>query len=254
VVIEDGGSQLAGSALDAHGNAQITIGLLAGAHALRAVYAGDSAHQGSASDVSIVSAQSSTTPDFQISVNPASLTLVPGQSGTVIAAVTPVNAEYLGAPMFVTLSCSGFPDQSSCSFTPENIEILPGATAAIDSDMVIATQAEPTHGPNGMITPPRASSHPVDWAVLLPGALGFLGIAFAARRRRWLIRLSMLSLLALVAVLGTSACNPQYNYYNHGPPYNLPTPAGTYTLTVTAQSSNGVTATTHTTPFALTVQ
>lgn len=253
IVIQDGDKQIAGAALDTQGNAQIAVGLLPGSHSLRAVYAGDTTHQASASEIAGVTAQASTTPDFQISVNPASLTLVAGQSGTVTAAVTPVNAAALTAPMFVTLSCSGFPDQSSCTFTPENVEILPGATAAINSNMVITTQAQPTHG-TGMLTPPRTGSRPVDWAVLLPGAFGLMGLAFSARRRRWLNRLSLLGLLALVTVLGTTACAPLYNYYNHGPPYNLPTPAGTYTLTVTAQSSNGITATTHSTPFALTVQ
>ena len=81
-----------------------------------------------------------------------------------------------------------------------------------------------------------------------------IGLAFSARRRRWLSRLSLLALLALVACLGTTACNPLWNYQNHGPPYNLPTPSGTYTLLVTAQSSNGVTASTHTTKLVLTVQ
>jgi hypothetical protein len=66
--------------------------------------------------------------------------------------------------------------------------------------------------------------------------------------------LSLVALVALVTVLGTSACAPRYNYFNHGPPHNLPTPAGTYSLSVTAQSSNGVTATTHTTVLALTVK
>jgi len=253
VVIEDGGRQLGGAALDAKGEAQVTLGLLPGSHALRAVYAGDGAHQASASEVSAVTAQSSSTPDFAVSVNPASLSLVAGQTGTVIASVTPVNAAALTAPMFVTLSCSGFPDQSSCSFTPENVEILPNATAPINSSMVIATQAQPTHG-TGALTPPKMGGHSVDWAVLLPGVLGLAGMGFAARRRRWLNRLSLLGLMALVTVLGTTACSPLYNYYNHGPPYNLPTPAGSYTLTITAQSSNGVTATTHTTPLALTVK
>lgn len=253
VVIEDGGRQFAGAALDAQGKAQVAVSLTPGSHSLRAVYAGDSSHQASASDIFSVSAQTSSTPDFQISVNPGSLTLTAGQTGTVVASVTPVNAAALTAPMFVTLSCAGFPDQSTCSFTPENVEILPGATAAINSNMVVATQAQPTHG-TGTLTSPKMGGHAVDWAVLLPGVLSLAGLGFAARRRRWVSRLSLLGLLALVTVLGTTACSPLYNYYNHGPPYNLPTPAGSYTLTITAQSSNGVTATTHTTPFALTVK
>ena len=41
--------------------------------------------------------------------------------------------------MFVTLSCSGLPDQSTCTFTPQNIQILPNATKAVTSSLVIAT-------------------------------------------------------------------------------------------------------------------
>jgi hypothetical protein len=247
VVIEDGKRQVAGAALDTNGEATIAIGLLPGAHALRAVFAGDDAHQASVSAVSEVSAQASATPDFQISVNPASLSLMPGQSGNVVVSVTPLNASALTAPMFVTLSCSGFPDQSSCTFTPENVEILQGATAAITSNLTVTTAA-------GTAALARPEKHAVSWAVLLPGVFTLGGIAFATRRRRWLNRLSLMGLVALVSVLGMSACAPRYNYFNHGPPHNLPTPSGNYTLTVTAQSSNGVTATAHSAPLALTVK
>jgi len=64
----------------------------------------------------------------------------------------------------------------------------------------------------------------------------------------------LLGLVGFVSIIGATACAPRYNYYNHGPPFNLPTPAGSYTLQITAQSSNGITATTHTIPFALTVK
>jgi len=256
VVILDNYRQLAGAALNANGEAQITVGLLPGEHALRAVYNGDAAHQGSHSDVAPVSAITGGAPDFQVAVAPGSLTLTAGQSGTVTASVTPINSSALTAPMFVTLSCSGNPDQSSCSFTPENLEILPNATVAVTSSIVITTQAMPPHygGSSAAHPPARPGTHRVAWAVLFPGALGMVGLAFSARRRRWLSRLALLGLLALITCLGTTACNPLYNYQNHGPPYNLPTPAGTYNLTVAAQSSNGVTATTHTTTMVLTVK
>ena len=102
--------------------------------------------------------------------------------------------------------------------------------------------------------PASPGSHPVALAVLFPGAVGMIGLAFSARRRRWLSRLALLGLLALITCLGTTACNPLWYYQNHGPPYNLPTPPGTYTLLVSAQSSNGVTASTHTTNLVLTVK
>ena len=252
VAIKDHGRQLAGAALNAEGRATIQLDLPGGDHLLRAVYTGDATHQSSVSVSSALHAMNSGgTPDFQISVAPASLTLTAGQSGTVIASVTPEYGASLTAPMFVTLSCSSLPDQSSCTFTPENVEILPGATAAVTSSMVLQTEAAST----ALASPaPKPGSTPVAWAFLLPGSLALVGIAWGSRRRRWLCRFSLVALVGLVSVLGTTACNPRYYYLNHGPPTNPATPSGTYTITVAAQSSNGVSATTHTTTMALTVK
>jgi hypothetical protein len=250
IAILDRGKPLAGVVLDAAGRATATIDLAGGDHGLSAVFTGDSAHLGSSSEVTPVHAVSGSTPDFSVSIAPATLSLKQGQSGSATVSVTPVNAASLTAPMFVTISCAGLPDQSACTFTPENIEIPVGATAAINSSLVLSTQATSLARaePNA-----KRGAQPVALAVLLPGAFVLGGIAFGARRRRFLSRLVLLSLVAFVSVLGTVACAPLYNYHNHGPPYNLPTPAGSYSVTIAAQSSNGVTATTHTTTIALTV-
>lgn len=248
IALSDHGRPLAGAVLNAQGQATFAVDLAAGAHSLTANYAGDTSHRASVSPAASVQAQDSGTPDFQISVAPATLTLTPGQSGTVVASVTPENASALTAPMFVTLSCSGLPDESSCAFTPENIEVLPNATAAIPSNMLVITNL-PSYASLG-----RPRSRGLALAILLPGALGLGGVAFSFRRRRLLHRLSLLALVALVGLLGATACNARYDYYHHGPPLDPATPAGTYTVDVTAQSSNGVTATTHTTTLAFTVQ
>lgn len=253
VVIQEDGRQLAGAALSAEGHVRLQFALPAGDHNLTAVYQGDATHQASVSAPAGVRAQAAaSTPDFQVSASPASLSLTAGQSGTVVVSLTPVNASSLSGPMFVTLACSGFPDQATCTFTPENVEILPNATTAITSSMILTTQAR--NRTTQLQRPGRPDHRPVAWAVLLPGALSLGGLAFSARRRRWLSRLFLLGFVGLVSVLGTTACAPLYYYYEHGPPYNLPTPAGSYTLQITAQSSNGITATTHTIPFALTVK
>jgi hypothetical protein len=246
VTLFDNGQPLAGSALNADGHASLVAALPAGAHSLQAVYSGDGAHLASSSFRQRVEAQSTTTPNFTVSVNPATLTLTAGQNGTVVASVTPENASGLTSPMFVTLSCSGLPDQASCTFTPENVEILPNATAPITSTMVVLTQAASSAS--------LAHSSSIAWAILLPGAFGLGGIAWSFRRRQWLSRFSLLALVGLVTMLGTTGCNPRYNFEHHGPPINPATPSGTYTVTVTAQSSNGVTAITNFSTFALTVQ
>jgi len=248
VLLSDHGRQLAGAALNAQGQANIAVDLPAGEHLLRAVYSGDAGHRGSLSQEAGVQGQASTVPTFDISVAPVTLSVTPGQAGTIAVSITPVNAAALTAPMFVTLSCSGLPDASSCTFTPENLEILPNATSAIPSSMVILTQAEFA----STAAHPRSNS--VAWAILLPGAFGLGGLAWGSRHRPWLNRLSLLALVALVTLLGTTACAPRYDYYNHGPPIPPATPAGTYTVTVSAQSSNGITAITKPATLALTVQ
>lgn len=248
VVLKDGETQLAGSPLGADGTATIAVDLLPGSHNLTAVYSGDPTHAASTSDVQVVSAATSATPGFTVAVSPASMSLTAGTSGSAIVSVTPVNASSLTAPMFVTVSCSGLPDQSSCTFTPATLEILPNTTAAVTSSIVIATQ-----GPNTRSA--IAVNHGVNWAILLPGALGFAGLAFSARRRRWLMRLSLITLVGFVATMGMTACAPRYNYFNHGPNYNLPTPSGDYKVVIAAQSSDGVTAITDTSAsIALTVK
>lgn len=248
VVIGDNGAQLAGAALDGQGQARVVVALPAGPHSLTAAYAGDATHRASVSLAAQVQAQASSTPSFLISVAPATMTLTPGQTGTLTASVTPQNSSGLSAPMFVTLSCSGLPDQSSCNFTPENVEILPNATAAVTSTMVIVTQVA------SYASVAHPGSNSVNWAFLLPGAFGLGGLAWGARRRAWLNRLSLLALVALVTTLGATACNARYDYYHHGPPINPATPAGTYTVTVTGQSSNGVVAITSSNTMVLTVQ
>jgi hypothetical protein len=119
--------------------------------------------------------------------------------------------------------------------------------------MLIQTQRQ---GTTQLMRPagPGHTKSPVAWAVLLPGVLGLGGLAWGARRRKWLNRLALVALLGLVTTLGSTACNPLYYYYNHGPPTTPATPTGSFTVTVTGQSSNGVTAITNSTTMVLTVQ
>lgn len=249
VVVKDNGTAVAGVALNSEGTATSVVTLGSGDHALTASYAGSSTYAASTSVSTSVNATTSTAPNFSVAVSPTTMTLTQGQSGTATITVTPVNATSLSSPMFVTVSCSGLPDQSKCTFTPTSVEILPNATDAVTSSMVITTVA--ASGDGSTSSSVRKSS-PLRWAFLLPG-LGLAGLAFGARRKAWLSRVALMGLLALVTTLGATGCNPLYNYQNHGPTTNRATPAGTYTITVTGQTSDGVTATTNSTSMALTV-
>ena len=129
--------------------------------------------------------------------------------------------------------------------------------------MVVQTQTagtaaqlqSPGHSQGSSPVPGHSQgSSPVAWAILLPGMLGLGGLAWGARRNRWLSRFALVAMVALVTSLGTTACNPQYYYYHHGPGNVPATPSGTYTVTVTGQSSNGISAINQNTTFVLTVQ
>ena len=269
VALEEGGRQLGSVALNGSGQAEASIDLPAGQHTLTAVYQGSATLQSSSSRPQSATAQTAgTTPDFQVTVsalNPSSL--VAGTAGTAIVTLTPVNNAALTSPMFITLSCSGLPNQSACTFTPATLEILsttpascaagsPASACPPTASMVIQTQGPGTAGHITMATPAGPGKLPTHmiWALLFPGALGLVGLAWGTRRRRWLSRVLVLAAVGVVTMMGTTACNPQYHYYNNGIPRNLPTPAGNYTVTVTAQSSNGIVAITHSTTLAMTVQ
>jgi len=262
---------LATMALGSSGTLSPSVALAAGSHSLTASFTGTTGYNASTSLAVLVSV--ATQCEFTIGVSnfiPSSsaantLTLTAGQTGSFTITVVP-SVEYtstLSAPLFVTLSCSGLPDGAACSSTPENLEILsttpetcpsgsPASSCPPTSTMVIQTYAASTVKATPPTTPGNRSN-PIAWAFLLPGVLGLGGLAFGARRRRWLSRLSLVALVGLVTLLGTTACNPRYNYEHHGPSSNPATPAGSYNVTVTGQSSNGVTAITHSTTFVLVV-
>lgn len=255
--------QIASATLNGSGQATVSLYLNNGSHTLQAVYAGSSTYATSGSTYATASISTQCTANFAVSVSIVStstsgtMTLTAGQSGTATVTVTPsqvfvASLNDTGAPSFVTVSCSGLPTLSSCTFTPESLEILPGQNAGVMSSMLIQTQAQ-----TASAVPHAGTVHknsPVAWAILLPGMLGLGGLAWGARRRRWLQRLSLVLLAGIVATLGTTGCNPRYYYFNHGPGNPPATPSGTYTITVAGQSSNGVTAITNTTTFQLTIQ
>jgi hypothetical protein len=255
--------QLASATLDPAGHASFDFYLADGAHSLSAVYAGDAAYAGSSSTIASLTVSAQCDSTFVVSAyNPTqpstpltTLSLTAGESGTAAITVTPAEdfVSTLTAPAFITLSCSGLPDQASCSFTPENIEILPGQNGGVSSSMLILTYAASTTSIKPAPVPGKTSG-PIAWALLLPGALGLCGLAWGARRRRWLSRLSLMAVIGVITLLGMTGCNPRYKYEHHGPPPNPATPAGSYTVNVTGQFSDGVTAITNHTSFVLTVK
>jgi len=248
VMLTERGRNLAGAALDSEGKAEIRCdGLPTGSHALQAEYHGDSAHAASESDVIAVS--SATSGDtFALSINPTSATVsAPGDAASIVATITP-GSSFTG---FVSLSCAGPPVSAgsytdtalpvgvTCTFTPENLQVT-SSTTSFNSDFTIQTTAPAGQlARSGKGVSSRPGGSPLVLAVLLPGVFG---LGLLARKRKLLARTALILTLGLVSVVGTSACNARYKYLNHPPTANDGTPTGAYTLTIWAQTSNGVTA------------
>ncbi|MET0649668.1 MAG: PQQ-dependent sugar dehydrogenase [Pyrinomonadaceae bacterium] len=82
------------------------------------------------------------TPDFSISVSPASRTVVRGSDATYDVTVTPLN----GFTGTVTLSASGLPAGATANFQPASVN-LSGATPQT-STLTVSTSGSTTTGPN----------------------------------------------------------------------------------------------------------
>ena len=82
------------------------------------------------------------TPNFTVTVSPASLTITPGQTGTATLSVTAQN----GFASATTFTCSGLPTGATCSFSPATVTPS-GATPATSTLTVSAasTSAQNTH-------------------------------------------------------------------------------------------------------------
>ena len=257
-------TMIASATLDLTGHATVTLDLANGSHALEAVYAGSSAYATSTSSSAPLSITAQCASEFVVTVsnispsNAGAMTLTAGQTGTATVTVTPSQQFVTSlitteAPTFVTVSCAGLPSESSSYFTPTNLAIQPGQDAGVSSTMVIQTTSATVRS-----TPPTAPfgrpNSPVAWAILLPGLLGLGGLTWGARRRRWLQRLSLLLLAGIVTTLGITGCNPLYYYHNYGPSNPHQTATGTFPITITGQSTDGVVSVINTTTMTLVVQ
>ncbi len=215
----------------------VSDNLLAGDHEVQAFYGGDTTHAASASSVASVHTETTALPDFTLSANPASLTLKAGTFGNAVISLTPSN----GFSGFATLSCSGLPLATTCTFIPSNVFV--GAQGGVGT-MTIQTTA-PTG--NAQLA---TEGHGLFYAFLLPGIFGLIGLG-AGRSRA--LRGVGLVLIVGGMVAGLSSCSQRYAYLHHPPAVSPGTPLGTSTITVEATSANGSQVANHSIPVTLTV-
>jgi uncharacterized protein (TIGR03118 family) len=185
------------------------------------------------------------TADFSIAASPSTLTISAGQP----ASFTLTLGGLSGFTSSVSLSCSGQPLGSTCSFSPASVSPASGGT--VTSTMTIATSSNP-YNPAGVKG--TGMSAGMSGMLLAIPALGFLGLLVvqAGRNSRrvktqWIPCLagSLALLIATVCVLTASGCG-----YNNPNGTGNGTQRGTTTVMVTGTSGN----LTHSTNVTLTVQ
>jgi hypothetical protein len=243
VTFENAKGASLGSAFVNNGQATLTLDQQTSGQ-VYAVYSGSQGFRASTAQAQLTADATSTLPDFSVTANPTSLSLSPGQYGTVVLTITPLN----GFQNMVTLSCSGNPGTTNCIFSPATLTPVNGA--AVTSSLQITTTA----ASGAKLDWPGGGSH-IAYAIALPGLLALAGIG-AIRRRSGLNTFTILGVAALLAAgtLGLSGCAQRYDYLHHPPSGNPGTAAGTYTITVAAYSTNGASVTSHTLNLALTVK
>lgn len=170
----------------------------------------------------------SGTPDFTVSVSPASSTITAGATANFTVTITSVT----GFNSSVTAACTGAPPASTCTLNPTSVTPAANATATINGT-ISTTKRTLAPPPRFFRAPPR---FPVWIWGFLSLTLAILAAWAATRRTRKLaFGFGVLSLLALTGCSG---------------PLHGGTPAGSYTVTVTATSG----VLTHPKNFSLTVQ
>jgi hypothetical protein len=178
-----------------------------------------------------------STPDFVLSAAAASASVAKGNTASYTLNLVPTGS----SASSVSFTCSGLPDGAACGFSPTTVRL---ASAAVPVNVSISTS-------NGV----HASNHfnSVIYAMTLP-AFGTVWIGFLQIKRKQKLLFALFAglLLLLVAGCGGGGGSPS-NQASTSPVTTIPnggTPAGSYTVTVTASAG----ALQHSTTLSLVVQ
>ena len=219
----------------------LNLSLSQGTHNLNVVYSGDSAYLGSSGSITATIGP----PDFAMgaaSGGSMTATVTAGQAANYNLSLTPSG----GFSGTVTLTCSGAPTAASCAVSPASMNV--SGTAAAPFSVSVTTTSRTV----GASVLPRPTG-PAGWMIVL--LFGGLASAWFGRWRKRVMRdstfakrgqtwgtLGMLVVLALIVGCGGGSSSTK-------PPVQSGTPAGTYTIVVSATSGS----TTHTQNLTLTV-
>lgn len=241
-----------GKSLDANSSCTISVSFAPSATGIQtgAVTVTDSFGSGTqtvaltGNGVSGSSVGGGTQGDFQLSLVSGTATVNAGNSATFTVTATPSG----GLATTLTLSCAG-PATITCAVAPSSVSL--DGTTPVTAAVTVSTQARSSavHGTVGWrLHGPLSRPDIFATAIQLPfGILGVVAIGAGRgrdqrRRRKAILGGSLLTLMVLLTLAGCGGGSRQTGG----------TQAGTYSVTITASTSQG-TSLTHTVTATLTV-
>jgi hypothetical protein len=197
---------------------------VAGSYSTTATYQGDANNSGSTSSaVTVVIA----APDFAVAASPTTGPVTPGKTVTFTFTVTPTGG-YAGTVKF---TCGTLPGEAACAFSPASV--TPSGGSPVSSTLTVTTAAATARLDSDRPFGPSSPWIPAGGLALA----GVIGLAFSPGKiRRWHRQLRVLGwgLLLASITLSVMACGGGNNT-----PSNPGTPAGSYTISVSAADSAG---------------
>jgi len=168
--------------------------------------------------------------DFALTTSPASATIDAGQAQAYTLKLSPIN----DFSQSVSLSCAGAPPEATCNVSPAALT-LDGSHDSPVTVTVSTTARSQLRQPRRGPLPGIGDLEPLQMSKLLLAFLMLAAMLSAARQQRKLWTSTGILFLALFI----AACGGGASAGGGGGPSG--TPAGTYTVTVTASTSSGPT-------------
>jgi streptogramin lyase len=245
--------------------APLSFGLFAGAHAITAVYGGDTNYTKSTSPAVTLTIQPDAPTFSSFFISPttlapvASLSAGTAQGSTALATVTVVPTNTLNGT--VTFACSGLPANSVCTVTPTSLLFtpVPGTPTAQTVGVTLWTDVAPGVVPtstSSQAVRPASLSRRADsalatllgWPLLLTSFAGVLGFHKRLQKARLFAMLMWCGLLAGSSLVLSGCSSGSGSSGGTGSPSLTPT--GKFNVTLTVSGPNN---TVQTMPIQFTV-
>jgi hypothetical protein len=170
-----------------------------------------------------------TNQSFTVKAANATYSIAAGGTAQVLLSIAGTNGFVNGSSTVLplTFTCSGLPSESTGTFSSLGTGTCGGGTSTNATTVTLNIVTTP---PTSQLRPPLGRGSRIFYAVLLPG---LFGVIFAGRSRMRGARMLSLIVILGFSTLWLGSCGGSSNTSQKNPG----TPAGTYTVTIGAQTT-----------------